>query len=243
MFLLFFLTACGGGDSSSADAPSPVRITFSGAGSLGVFDPSVSRDHGTGRLWMSYSSVDTSIYYVSSLYWAVSIRLAYSDDNGVSWQDAGVVVSPKVETLLGPMTESHPRTSIPANSQGIWQSETSSLIYDPSAPVAERWKLIWFQYLNANLTSYFVDHGWIAMKMASTPLGLSTATPVKLFGGVGLQFDGTNTGPPVFSPTGGMPAIQLNTDIAQSLGGTNLAELNSCFLPSRDCRPRIVRFI
>ncbi len=229
MFLLFFLTACGGGDSSSADVPSPVRITFSGAGGLGVFDPSVSRDHGTGRLWMSYSSVDTSIYYVSSLYWAVSIRLAYSDDNGVSWQDAGVVVAPKVETLLGPMTESHPGASIPANSQGIWQSETSSLVYDPSAPVAERRKLIWFQYLNANLTSYFVDHGWITLKMAPTPLGLAAATPVKLFGGVGLQSDGANTGSPVFSPTEGMPAIQLNTDLTQSLGGANLADLNSCF--------------
>jgi len=30
-------------------------------------------------------------------------------------------------------------------------------IFDPSAPVAERWKLIWHQYLNANLTSFFTD--------------------------------------------------------------------------------------
>lgn len=203
-------------------------MTFGGAGDLGIFDPSMTRDPGTGRLWMSYSSVDTSIYYVSSLYWAVSIRLAYSDDNGISWQDAGVVVAPKVETLVGPMTEAHPTGDIPAGSQGIWQSETSSLIYDPSAPIADRWKLIWFQYLNANLTSYFVDHSWIAMKMASTPLGLATATPVKLFGGVGLQSDGSNTGSPVFSPTGGMPAIQLNVDLTQSAVGANLTDLHLC---------------
>ncbi|MFV1985407.1 MAG: hypothetical protein ACC657_17800 [Thiohalomonadales bacterium] len=229
LFLLFFLTACGdGGSSSSAAAPTPERITISGAGDLGIFDPSVTRDPGTDSLWMSYSSVDTSIYYVSSVYWAVSVRLAYSDDNGISWQDAGVVVAPKVETSVGPMTESHPTADIPADSQGIWQSETSSLIYDPSAPVAERWKLIWFQYLNANLTSFFADHSWIAMKMAPTPLELATAIPVKLFGGAGLQSDGSNTGAPVYSPTGGMPAIQLNTDLTQSLGGANLTDLNLC---------------
>ncbi len=228
LFLFIFLTACGSNGSSSAVAPTPERVTFSGAGDLGIFDPSVTRDPGTGRLWMSYSSVDTSIYYVPSLYWAVSVRLAYSDNNGVSWQDAGVLVAPKVETLLGPMTETHPTGSIPAGSQGIWQSETSSLIYDPSAPVAERWKLIWFQYLNANLTSFFADHSWIAMKMAATPLGLATTTPVKLFGGAGLQSDGSNTGSPVFSPTGGIPAIQLNTDLTRSLGGANLADLSLC---------------
>ncbi|NOY74161.1 MAG: exo-alpha-sialidase [Gammaproteobacteria bacterium] len=233
LFLLFFLTACGGGSSSVVEPapdplPKPEQITFSGAGSLGIFDPSLSRDPNTGRLWMSYSSVDASIYYAPSLYWGVSIRLAYSDDNGVSWQDTGDVVAPNVETTVGPMTETHPTGDIPAGSQGIWQSETSSLIYDPSAPVAERWKLIWHQYLNANLTSFFVDYGWIAMKMAPTPSGLATATPVKLFGGVGLQADNSITGSPVFSPTNGSPQIQLNTDLTQSPGGANLADLNFC---------------
>ena len=229
--ILLCLTACGGNSSStepSTPAPTPERMTFNGAGDLGIFDPSVAQDPGTGRLWMSYSSVNSSIYYASSLYWTVSIRLAYSDDNGTNWQDAGVVAAPTVETLLGPMTESHPTESIPANSQGIWQSETSSLIYDPSAPVAERWKLIWHQYLNANLTSYFADHAWISLKMAATPLELATATPTKLFGGVALQSDGSNTGSPVFSPTGGMPAVQLNTDLTQAAVGANLADLNLC---------------
>ncbi|GMR03547.1 MAG: hypothetical protein BMS9Abin22_048 [Gammaproteobacteria bacterium] len=228
LVLLFFLTACGGGGSSSVVAPTPERMTFSGAGDLGVFDPSVTRDPGTGRLWMSYSSVDTSIYYVSSLYWAVSVRLAYSDDNGVSWQDAGVLVAPKDERLLGPMTEAHPTGNIPANSKGIWQSETPSLIYDPAAPAAERWKLIWFQYLNANLTSFFADYSWIAMKMAPTPLDLATATPVKLFGGAGLQPQNTITVAPVFAPIGGAPVIQLNTGITQTVGGANLADLTLC---------------
>ncbi len=229
--ILVFLNACGGGGGSSpapAVSISPERVVFGGSGNLGIFDPSVTRDPGTGRLWMSYSSVDTSAFYASSLYWAVSIRLAYSDDNGVSWQDAGVVAAPKVESLLGPMTVAPASPAIAANSQGIWQSETSSLIYDPSAPPAQRWKLIWFQYLNANLNSYFADHSWIALKMAATPLDLAAEAPVKLFGGAGLRPDGSNTGAPVFSPTGGVPAIQLNTDLTLSIGGANLAELNLC---------------
>lgn len=229
LFILFFLNACGGNSGSSFVAtPAPERVVFAGAGDLGIFDPSVTRDPGTGRLWMSYSSVDTSIYYLPSIYWAVSVRLAFSDDDGVTWQDAGVVVAPKVETLVGPMPEAHPTGSIPANSPGIWQSETSSLIYDPSAPLTERWKLVWHQYLNANLTSFFADYGWITMKMASTPAGLAVAAPVKLFGGAGLQPDGSNTGAPVFSPTGGVPAIQLNTDLTQAAVGADLADLNLC---------------
>ncbi|NNG00906.1 MAG: exo-alpha-sialidase [Desulfobacteraceae bacterium] len=229
LFIFLFLGACSGGDGSSPppEPPAPERLTFSGAGDLGIFDPAITRDPDTGRMWMSYSSVNTSTYYLPSMYWTVSVSLAYSDDNGVSWQDAGVV-APAVEALVGPMTEAHPMGDIPAGSQGIWQSETSSLIYDPSAPAADRWKLIWFQYLNANLISFFADHSWIAMKTAATPLELAAATPVKLFGGAGLQSDGGNTGSPVFSPTGGQPEIQLNLDLDQSPGGPDVNELNLC---------------
>jgi hypothetical protein len=227
------LAGCGGGGGSSSDADqgpvtTPERVMFGGAGDLGIFDPAVSGDPVTDRLWMSYSSVKTSIFYPSSLYWAVSIRLAFSDDNGASWQDAGVEIATSTEQVVGPMTSGIVTPAIPANSPGIWQSETSALIYDPGAPSAERWKLIWFQYLNANLTSYFADHSWIALKMAATPLELATAIPVKLFGGAALQADGSNTGSPVFSPLGGVPAIQLNTDLSQPPGGANVTELDLC---------------
>ncbi len=219
--ILLSLTACGGGGSSSNPAPTtpavpakpiPERIIFSGAGNLGIFDPSVTREPGSGRLWMSYSSIANSSYYQPALYWGVSIRLAYSDDNGMTWKDSGAVVAANIEATVGPLTEAHPAGNIVAGSQGIWQSETSSLVYDPSAPLSERWKLIWHQYLNANLVSYFVDYGWLAMKMASTPQGLETATAIKLFAGIGLQPANTNSNIPVFAPIGGAPAINLHTD-------------------------------
>ena len=227
LFMLFVLCACSSDDSSAPRiAVSSQRLSIDGApGDLGVFDPSVARDPDTGRLWMSYSAVNSSIYYPKNLYWTVSIRLAYSDDNGVRWQDAGAAASPALEAVLGPMT---PDADIPADSAGIWQSETSVLVYDPAAVAGERWKLFWHQYLNANLVPYFVDHAWIALKMAATPQELVSASPIKLFAGFGLQTDGSNTGAPVFSPTGGSPAIQLNTDITRVLGGADLAELTSC---------------
>ena len=234
LVVIIGLAGCGGGggggssDTDQGPVTAVERVTFGGAGDLGIFDPAVTRDPVTDRLWMSYSSVKTSIFYPSSLYWAVSIRLAFSDDDGASWQDAGVEIATSEEETVGPMASGIPTPDITAGSQGIWQSETSALIYDPGADAAERWKLIWFQYLNANLTSYFAEHSWIALKMAATPLELASAIPVKLFGGAGLQADGANTMAPVFSPLGGAPLIQLNSDLSQVPGGADVAELNLC---------------
>lgn len=229
--LLILLTACGGGASSpNLVTPIPLapeQIVLAGAGSLGIFDPSVVKAPDSNRLWMSYSSVSQSSYYAMDVYWGVSIRLAFSDDNGTTWQDAAIELAANSENIVGPMMEDNPAGNILEGSQGIWQSETSSLIYDAAAPLAQRWKLVWHQYLNANLTSFFVDHGWIALRMAATPLGLSSATTIKLFGGAGLKPDGSNTGSPVFSPVGGAPEIQLNNGLSKSLGA-DLKELNFC---------------
>lgn len=211
-----------------AGNPQPERITFTGGGELGIFDPSIARDPGNDRLWMSYSAVDESQFYVTSIYWGVSIRLAYSDDNGSTWQDAGVAVSMFSEHTVGPLNVTNPAPPIDAGSNGIWQSETSTLIYDPAASEAERWKLLWFQYLHADGVSYFLDYSWLAMKAAATPTGLATATAVKLFAGFGLQTDGENTGSPAFSPIGGPPAINLNKDLTRAPAGVNLADLQYC---------------
>ena len=231
LLMLVVISACSDGPDPQVTPSVPEQVIISGAGDLGIFDPSVTKDPDTGRVWMSYSSVKTSMYYPASTYWAVSIRLAVSDDNGASWQDAGVVAA-STETLVGPMPANHPANlpsgEIPVDSQGIWQSETSSLVYDASAPTNERWKLIWFQYLNANLVSYFADYSWIAMKMAATPEGLLTATAVKLFGGAGLQPENTNAASPVFAPIAGAPQIQLNADLTQSSGNATLSNLDLC---------------
>lgn len=231
ILFVIFLSACGGnsGNTSAPATPAaPEKLTFSGIGNLGIFDPSITLDSNSGRLWMSYSSINSSPNYSSSVYWAVSTRLAYSDDDGISWQDAGVVVSPTIErTDFGPDTSAS--INIPASSEGIWQSEMSSLVYDshPSTPVDERWKLIWVQYLHAKNVSYFADYSWIAMKMASTPTGLAAATTVKLFGGAGLKANNTNTGAPIYSPVAGAPAILLNGGITNTVGPA-VSELNLC---------------
>jgi len=239
LFMLLSLIACSnGGDGDNGgtnNGPAePVKLAISGttAGTLGIFDPSAAEDPATHRLWMSYSSIDPSSYATYNdptiTYWQVSIRLAYSDDNGANWQDSGTVVSPSVETLVGPMTAAHPGGDIPVNSEAIWQSETSSLIYDPNANAGEQWKLIWYQYLHADGRSFFADYQWIALKMAATPEELAAATPIKLFGGAGLQPENTNDASPVFAPIGGAPAIQLNSDLTNTLGAADLNDLSAC---------------
>jgi len=222
IILALLVSSCSSSDSPLA-LPIAKQVLLKGAGDLGIFDPSLARDPDTTRLWMSYSSVNTSSYYASDVYWKVSIRLAYSDDNGLDWTDAGIDAAPASEILVGPLSG-----GVAANSLGIWQNETSSLVYDPSAPPAERWKLFWFQYLNANLQSYFGSYSWVALKMAATPQELSSATAIKLFGGAGLEADGSNAGSPVFAPIGGAPAIMLNTDLTQASGSAKLSDLSSC---------------
>ncbi len=223
--------SCGGSGGGGSTVDNTVniseRVTFAGTGTLGIFDPSVTRDPADGRLWMSYSSVEASTFFVTNQHIGVGIRLAFSDDKGVTWTDAGIDVVTFSDNTVGPLPSANAMLNIPAGSDGTWQSETSSLVYDPGAPANERWKIIWHQYLIANGTSYFVDYSWLAMKMAATPLELATAPSIKLFGGLALNTAGEDTIAPAFSPTGGAPAIQLNTDLPASIG-FDVSELNNC---------------
>jgi hypothetical protein len=207
------LTACGGSNGNGSNPPalsnSPVRITFSGVGALGIFDPSISEDPATGRLWMSYSEVSVS----ANSSWGVGLRLAFSDD-GQTWQDAGAI-QPFTDVTVGPLTVTSPEPAIPASSPGTWQNETSTLVYDANAAPAERWKLFWHQVLWANNNIYFASYSWVAMKAAATPLGLATAASVKLFSGYLVKSDGNTTTAPAFSPIGGPAQIALDTKHAE----------------------------
>ena len=150
LLVVLLLAGCDSGNSGSNNnttpTPPPERIFFANGGQLGIFDASITRDPLTGYLWMSYSTVNLSFYYPPPLpvpYWAVGIRLAYSDDDGESWTDAGINVAPVDEPPagVGPMTVAATSPVIDAGSEGIWQSETSALIYEPgNTNVNERWK-------------------------------------------------------------------------------------------------------
>lgn len=197
---ILLLAGCGGG--SAADAPPPPeRITFAGVGSHGIFDPAIARDPASGRIWMSYSAVDPSVLWPTQNINVVATRLAYSDDNGKTWTDSGAIISNFLDVTLS--------LTAPYNA-GTWVNEVSQLVYDPNALAAERWKILWHHYLRINDERH-LEHGWLAMKTASTPEGLAAAQEVKLFAG-NLYDTGNNTaGGGSQSPLGGAPLIQLDT--------------------------------
>jgi hypothetical protein len=196
-----------GAQAAAAAVPfeqSTQRITFRGVGQLGLFDPSVAEDPASGRLWMSFSAVTPSTHSK----WAIGLHLAYSDD-GLEWRDAGSLVKP-ADVIIGPLATTAPEPAIGENVRGTWQSETSALVYDASAPASERWKLLWHQVLWANNEPHYVSYSWIAMKAADAPENLGTANAVKLFSGYLAKSDGQQTIAPAFAPIDGSAAIELN---------------------------------
>ena len=204
------LSSCGsssGGVGSSPPRASSERLVFLGVGLHGIFDPAVALDPASGRLWMSYSAVDPSVSWPTQNVDGVAIRLAYSDDNGKTWNDSGTVVSNFLDVNL-PLA--------PPNNAGTWVNEVSQIIYDPGAIATERWKLLWHHYLIVNGSRRF-EHGWIAMKMAGTPGGLVAAPEIKIFAGY-LYDSGNNTaGGGSRSPVGGPPLIHLDTALNSAL--------------------------
>ena len=208
------LSSCGsssGGVGSSPPRASSERLVFLGVGLHGIFDPAVALDSASGRLWMSYSAVDPSVSWPTQNVDGVAIRLAYSDDNGKTWNDSGTVVSNFLDVNL-PLA--------PPNNAGTWVNEVSQIIYDSGAIAKERWKLLWHHYLIINGYRHF-EHGWIAMKMASTPGGLATATEIKLFTSAGYDVGNNipnNLG--TYSPVGGPPVIQLAAQVLVHLSRT-----------------------
>jgi hypothetical protein len=196
------LAGCNGSAPISTN-PAPERITFPGVGAHGIFDPSIARDPG-GRLWMSYSAVDPSVMWPTQNINVVATHLAYSDDNGKTWtvSSSGELISNFSDVAL-------PSPSPPYDA-GTWINEVSQLTYDPGAIAAERWKILWHHYLIINNARRFM-HGWIAMKMASTPEGLAAAPEIKLFGDYIYDSANDTAGGSTRSPVGGTPQIQLDS--------------------------------
>ena len=176
-----------------------------GGGSRGMFDPSVTQDPATGRLWMSYSSFDVSLHSR----WGVGLRIAYSED-GTDWHDAGAVHK-FTDVKVGPLQASEAgEIAVDADSRGTWQSETSTLVYDEHAPSEQRWKLFWHQTLWANDIPRHAGYSWIALKMAEAPEKLVEAPTIKLFTGYLAKSAGESAIAPAFSPLPNPPAIRLD---------------------------------
>ena len=127
---------------------------------------------------MSYSIVDP----VTSLRapWGVGIRLRYTDNGGTVWNDNGVVTATRNVTVQPGILVSGGDPPVNTPLPGIWQSETSTVIYDPHVNVlaSERWKMLYHRILwvnNANppyYAPYYVSYSWIEMKQANTAVGL-----------------------------------------------------------------------
>ncbi|HKE93165.1 MAG TPA: hypothetical protein VKB34_02575 [Povalibacter sp.] len=184
----------------------PQRPILLGVGARGVFDPSVTEDPETHRLWMSYSSFDVSLHSTSG----VNLRIASSDD-GETWRDVGVVQG-FTDVVVGPLgaTAEVEESYVEEGSRGTWQNGTSTLVYDEHAPRNQRWKLFWQQALWVDDAPRYASYSWIALKMADSPENLAQAPPIKLFTGYMARSAGESAAAPAMSPIPGPPAIELD---------------------------------
>ncbi len=187
--------------SSSPPPPVPIRLTFAGVGSHGIFDAALTHEDLTGQLWMSYSAVDPSQMWPAHNVDVVTTRLASSDNDGASWTDSGLAVNTATDVTL-PLA--------PPNNAGTWHNEVPRVLYDPNASAGARWRLIWLHYLQVNGQRLF-QHGWIGYKEAATAQALVTATERKLL--AALLYDPQNNvqGGATGAPVGGPPLIALQT--------------------------------
>lgn len=145
------------------------RITFAGIGPLGTFDPSLASEPGQSRLWMSYSTVEPSYRWTHEHPHTIGTRLAFSEDAGATWIDAGVAVN-------RPLDETTPVAGRNCGAKPCtWNFEVSRLVHDPGAPVSARWKIFYHRYLMVSGDNDF-RIGWIGMKEAPVPTALANAT-------------------------------------------------------------------
>ena len=123
----------------SADPLQQVVLSPPGAGSMGVFDPSLASDGG-GTVHMAFSAVDPATGRNSRSGRIVATFLARSDDSGGRWSVIGGPVNPVRPVTLG-------RDA--GGGAATWHNEVPALLHDPYAPPSDRWKLVWHHYLIA----------------------------------------------------------------------------------------------
>ncbi len=183
LLLSVWLSACSSDNDAKAEGRE--RIVFDGIGDQGIFDPSLARDSGSSRIWMSYSEVDNSSWPGGSdpaYNHLIHTRMAFSDDAGATWSDAGILVNTSEDVVI-PIDDG---TGTMVDHDGTWVHEVSALVFDPDDPDPDtRWKLFWHHYLWLDGLRLF-QHGWIAMKTAPSPTGPWSAER-KLF--VGSIYD------------------------------------------------------
>lgn len=171
--------ADGDGSETCTQNPAqpPFDISLPGSEENGVFDPDMELDPDTGRLWMAYSGVTGP-----SGNGAVSIHLAYSDDQGMTW--CGGQTINKAQSVAA--------EDLPDGVSGLsahWNHETPTLVREPAASPDKRWRLVWHRYLvvadgdsnPANDRRF--EYGWLAERRAARPEGLFDAPEQKLFSG------------------------------------------------------------
>ncbi|MBP7585274.1 MAG: hypothetical protein KBA61_14635 [Spirochaetes bacterium] len=172
---LALFSACSGDGTARTDSRG--RIVFDGVGEQGIFDPSLARDPASSRIWMSYSEVDNSAWSTNPSYnHLIHTRIAYSDDAGNDWTDAGILVNTSEDVTI---------TVDEVDHQGTWVHEVSALVFDPDDDPGKRWKIFWHHYLWLDGAQLF-QHGWIGMKSAPSPAGPWSAER-KIF--VGSMYD------------------------------------------------------
>ncbi len=213
----------------SADPLRQVVLSPPGAGSMGVFDPSIASDGG-GAVHMAFSAVDPATGRNPRSGRIVTTFLARSDDSGGRWSVIGGPVNPVRPVTLG-------RDA--GGGAATWHNEVPALLYDPYAAPPERWKLVWHHYLIAGERRLF-EHGWIGYRSAGAPDALVSAPEIKLFGGLGYAVENDDPGGPTRSPVAGPPQVPLHTrhpDLARCAAFTEpaLAARASALLLALNC--------
>lgn len=210
--------------SDPIPATPPERITFTGIGSVGIFDPSMEKDPNSSRLWLTFSAVDPSTMWPAENHHAVTTHLAHSDDSGQTWT---------YDKIINTLKDVDITVLTPPLNKGTWHNETSSLVYDSAAPSGEKWKLFWHRYLlidyaKIGLPSDYegrhFEHGWISFKQAASPDALDAASEVKLFGATSYDTGNNNLNNPTLPPVGGAPTISLSSAVPELNGCAVYAE-------------------